>query len=197
MSARKHGREANTTFVWYAVSVLVLSCLLTAGCNSCNPKPCVDQSKPELEQCKANQDKLQGEVNALKRTLAQALANPGTIRVDPSVLVIDGKPIKIPAREGSLTQEQVIQTMQQNRGVLQACYERAMKKNTSLTHQRVTLTVGFQVAPSGVAQGISISPNYDSLMMDCMKKAIMRWKFPPFSGQPVGVETPITLQPRK
>ena len=113
------------------------------------------------------------------------------------MLVIDGKPIKVDQQEGSLSQEQVVATMQQNRGVLQACYERAMKKNTALTHQRVTLTVGFQVAPSGVAQNITISPNYDSMMMDCMKKAIMRWRFPSFSGQPVGVETPITLQPRK
>jgi hypothetical protein len=181
--------------------VLILSAALLVlgsdGCESCNKQECVDKSKPELDQCKLNQDKLQAEINALKRQLAQALANPGTIKVDPSVLVIDGKPIKVAAREGSLSQEQVVLTMQQNRGVLTACYERAMKKNTSLTHQRVTLNVGFQVAPSGVPQSITISPNYDSLMMDCMKKAIMRWRFPPFSGQPVGVETPITLQPRK
>ena len=176
----------------FSVMLVVLS-----GCGSCKSEPCEDKSRPELENCKSGRDKLQDEVNSLKRQLAQALANPGTIKIDPSVLVIDGKPIRVSAREGSLTQNQVILTMQQNRGVLQACYERAMKKNTALTHQRVTLTVGFEVNPSGVAQSISISPNYDSLMMDCMKKAILRWRFPAFSGQPVGVEAPITLQPRK
>jgi hypothetical protein len=178
-------------------AVLSVMMATLGACGGCKSEPCEDKSKPELESCKSAQEKLQTEVNSLKRQLAQALSNPGTIKIDPSVLVIDGKPIKVNPREGSLTQSQVILTMQQNRGVLQACYERAMKKNTALTHQRVTLTVGFEVAPSGVAQSISISPNYDSLMMDCMKKAILRWRFPSFTGQPVGVEAPITLQPRK
>jgi transcription termination factor NusA len=172
-----------------------------AGCGSCKQEPCVDKSKAELEACKLNSDRLQAEVNSLKRQLAQALANPGSIKVDPSVLVIDGKPIRVNPREGSLTQEQAAETLRQNLkqnyGALQSCYERAMKKNTALTHQRIVLTVGFQVQPSGTPANITISPNYDSLMMDCLKKAIMRWRFPSFSGQPVGVETPLTLQPRK
>jgi len=159
---------------------------------------CVDTSKPELDQCRLNTDRLQSEINSLKRQLAQALANPGTIRVDPSVLTIDGKPIQVdPPKEGTLSQDQVVLTMRQNKGVLQACYERAMKKNPALSHQKITLTVGFKVKPSGVADAINISPNYDSMMIDCMKKAIMRWHFPTFVGQPVGVESPLTLTPRK
>jgi hypothetical protein len=177
------------------IPIIAVSCLAVAGCPR---EQCVDQSRQPLEECRTNLDKLQSENTTLKRQLAQALANPGTIKVDPSVLGLEGKVEKGPApKEGSLSQEQVIATMRQNKGVLQACYERAMKKNTALTHQKVTLTVGFSVKPSGVADDINISPNYDSMMIECMKKAIVRWRFPTFVGQPVGVESPLTLTPRK
>jgi hypothetical protein len=172
--------------------------LLAASAIQCSPKEtCVDKSKPALQQCVQEQDKLQAEIISLKRHLALCKANPGTFKIDPSVLMIDGKPIRARLKEGTLTQDQVIDTMRKNKPVLQACYERAMKKNTSLTHQRITLTVGFSVRPSGSATDISISPNYDSMMIDCMRKAIRRWSFPKFSGQPVVVESPLTLTPRR
>lgn len=181
-----------------AGALLLLLPLTLTACKCGQEQPCVDSSKPELEQCKLTGDKLQSEINNLKRLLAQALASPGTIKIDPSVLTIGGKPIKVVApKEGSLSQEQVVATIRMNKGVLQACYERAMKKNTALTHQKITLTLAFQVKPAGNAADISISPNYDSMMIDCMKKAIVRWHFPTFTGQPVGVESPITLTPRK
>jgi len=139
-------------------TIFVIALAMAGGAGCGDKETCVDKSKPELDQCRAGLDKLQAEVNTLKRQLAQALANPGTIKVDPSVLMIDGKPIKVGSggHEGTLSQDQVILTMRQNKSVLQACYERAMKKNTALTHQKITLTVGFQVNPSGTAGSISI-----------------------------------------
>jgi hypothetical protein len=181
------------TATWLAALILSIP-----GCGGCERKePCVDNSKPQLDECRVLADRLQSENNSLKRQLAQALANPETIKVDPSVLTIDGKPIRVEVKEGSLSEQQVIATMRQNKGVLQACYERAMKKNTALTHQKITLTVGFRVRPDGTLDNLNISPNYDSLMIDCMKKAVLRWRFPAFVGQPVGVESPLTLTPRK
>lgn len=163
----------------------------------CKQEVCIDKSKPELDQCKARIDKMQAEMNALKRTLAEALANPGTIKVDPSVLMIDGKLEQPKVAEGNISQEAVVSTLKMNKGALQSCYERAMKRNTSLHQQKMTVTLGFKLQPAGSASDISISPNYDAPMIDCMKKAIMRWHFPQFSGSPVGVETPVTLTPRR
>jgi hypothetical protein len=175
------------------LSIIVCSALLGCG----EKKECVDQSKTGLDKCKSDNDQLQSEVISLKRQLAQAIANPGTIKVDPSLLMIDGKPITVKAQEGTLSQEQVIATWDQNKGLLRQCYERAMKKNTTLTHQKITLVIGFSVKPAGEAGDIMISPNYDSMMNDCIKKAIRRWTFPKFTGQPVGVELPLTLVPKK
>jgi hypothetical protein len=156
----------------------------------------VDKSKKPLEECQLNVDKLQAEIVTLKRKLAQALANPGTLKVED--LEIEGKvPKKVLPQEGTLTQDQVIATMRTHKPQLKACYERAMKKNVRLQQQKITLTIAFKVYSSGTPGEIRIRPNYDFKMNDCMKKSIRRWQFPAFTGQPVGVESPLTLSPQK
>ena len=177
---------------------LPLVCAVCLAAISCGgDKKCVDVSGAALEECRGEGDKLRKEVVDLKRHLAQSLANPGTITVDPSVLMINGRHVAPKLREGTLSQDEVITTMRQNKKVLKACYERAMKKNPSLRRQTITLTVGFSVRPTGIPSSISVRPNYDSMMVDCMRKAIKRWRFPPFTGQPVGVESPLTLTPKR
>lgn len=157
---------------------------------------CVDQSKGALDACRGKQESLQREVNDLKIKLAQALANPGTIEVDPSVLTIDGEPIQT-AKEGTLTQDQVVEVLRRSKGSLRDCYTRALKRDSSLHHGSITLTVAFKVQNSGKPTGISFRPNRDAQMIDCMIKAVNRWTFPKFEGQPVGVETPVTLTPKR
>lgn len=179
----------------FSALVAIALAVALAACGG-NKKKCVDKSAPALSQCKQRSDKLQSEVNDLKRKLAQALANPGTIKVDPDVLKIDGKTIVPQYKEGTLTQEQVVRTISANKRVLRACYERALKKNVGLRRQRITLTISFKVRNSGTPTNILVRPNYDSWMMDCMRKAIRRWRFPSFSGMPVDVETPLTLTPK-
>jgi hypothetical protein len=176
-------------------AILVAAVVAAGACGG--DKKCVDKSKDELESCRAESDKLQQEIVSLKRQLAQALANPGSIKIDPEVLKIDGKVVMPKLKEGTLTQQQVIRTMSQNKPVLKQCYERALKKNNSLRHQKITVTVGFKVRPNGTPSDISVRPNYDSTMIDCMRKAIRRWRFPSFKGQPVGVESPLTLTPKR
>jgi hypothetical protein len=182
--------------IWRTL-VAALGGLLVSGFIGCgSKKPCIDKSKPELEQCQTDIDGKQKEINQLKLQLAQALANPGSIKVDPSVLMIDGKHLMPKLREGNLSQDQVVKTIRLNKRILKACYERAMKKNTNLRRQKITLTLAFKVQPTGVPNNISVKPNYDGRMIDCMKKAIKRWRFPQFSGQSVGVESPLTLTPK-
>ena len=171
--------------------------MAAAGCPAEKQQECVDQSAKPLEECRVNADKLQAEILTLKRQLAQALADPGSIKVDPSVLTIEGKLIKPVYKEGTLSQDEVISTMTKNKKVLKTCYERAMKKSVALQRDKITLTIGFKVQPTGLASNIRITPDLDPTMVDCMKKAIRRWKFPGFTGQPVGVESPLTLSPKR
>ena len=177
---------------------LVLSLVSTSV--SCNQEPCVDKSKPKLDECNASAESLQKEINSLKRQLAQAIANPGTLKVDPSVLMIDGKSIavaKAGTAEGTLSQDQVVATLRKSKASLQPCYNRALKRDSSLHHRPIRLTLSMKVHPSGSARSISLSPNYESQMTECMKRAIARWQFPPFKGSPVGIESPVTFTPRR
>lgn len=178
-------------------AVLVLSAaLLLAGCQK--QKPCVDTSKPALDQCQKRADALQRKLNDLKITLAQALQNPGTIKVDPELLQLEGpgKKRRIVLKEGTLKQGQVINVIRLGKSGLQACYTRALKRNSALHHSKLTLTLDFKVKASGDPAAISLRPNSDAKMIDCMKKAIKRWRFPRFQGQPVGVVSPVTLRPK-
>ena len=164
---------------------------------ACKKDPCIDKSKPALDQCTARSEALQHEVNAIKRQLAQALANPGTIQVDPSVLMIDGKPIRALIREGTLSQDEVVKTLKHEKGSLQACYNRALKRDSALHHRKIRVTLAMKVVPSGTPRSIRITPNYNAQMTDCMLKAIRRWSFPSFTGSAVGVESPMTFTPKK
>ncbi|MBW2733065.1 MAG: AgmX/PglI C-terminal domain-containing protein [Deltaproteobacteria bacterium] len=164
----------------------------------CPSKKCVDKSKPALAECQKRTDALQRQVNDLKVTLAQALQNPGTIKVDPALLELDGpgKKRRVVLKEGTLKQEEVIKVIRLGKSGLQACYNRALKRNSALHHSKLTLTLDFKVRASGDPATISLRPNSDAKMIDCMKKAIKRWRFPHFRGQPVGVVSPVTLRPR-
>ena len=174
--------------------------LLGAGCGS-NQEACVDKSKAALETCQSESQALTQQLNDLKIKLAQALENPGSIKIDPKVLEIDGQPPVrsggTNVREGSLKQDQVVKVLSMNKSGLQACYNRALKRNSALHHEAITQTLAFKIKNTGQATNIRIRPNRDPQMITCMKQAVGRWKFPSFSGASVDVETPVTLRPRK
>lgn len=176
---------------------LTLAMLALVGCR--DNKPCVDRSKAALEACSSRSEQLQSELDTLKKKLAQALANPGTLHVDPSVMVIHGKKggSGIRVKEGTISQDEVVRVLRQNKTSLRPCYTRALKRDSALHHRKLVLTLAMKVKPAGMPAGVALGPNYDDQMIDCMKKAVRRWRFPTFEGTPVGVETPLTFQPKK
>jgi hypothetical protein len=200
--ARTHARKGPLALKMGSVSAALLGvcALASVSCKSQpKQKPCVDKSAPALKTCNEKADKLQQQLNSLKVKLAQALQNPGTIKVDPTLLELvgpDGKKKKIVLQEGSLKPAQVTKVMRLGKAALQSCYTRALKRNTALHHTRLKLQMAFKVRPSGSPTSISLKPNRDAKMIDCMVKAIRRWKFPAFTGQPVDVKTTVPLVPK-
>ena len=185
-------------------ALLGVALLAVVSLSACGKKcqPCVDKSKPELDKCSMRAEGLQKEVNTLKRQLAQALADPGSIKVDPSVLTIDGKPIKVAKGTAGgtlckLNEKQVVSTIAKSKGSLQPCYQRALKRDSSLHHRKIVLTLSLKVRASGAPTDISIKPTYNSTMNDCMRKAIRRWRFPAASAGICGVESPMTFTPKR
>jgi hypothetical protein len=91
----------------------------------------------------------------------------------------------------------VIRVLRASKTSLRPCYDRALKRDSGLHHRKLVLSLALKVKPAGSPDDITLGPNYDDQMIDCMKKAVRRWRFPTFTGTPVGVETPLTFQPKK
>lgn len=178
--------------LWAGIAALTI-----VGCSQGGSGTCAE--KAELGQCREKGEKLRKEVNKLKRTLAQALANPGMVKVDSKLLVIEGeKPGSTGGtpREGTLSQSEVISTVTKNKGALQACYNRLIKRDSSFHHRTLKLRIGFSVQTLGSPTRVTVAPKYDAKLAACISAAIRRWKFPRFKGTAVDVVTPFTLKPK-
>src|SRR3989339_1553838 len=116
-------RRFNLLSSWKAPCITMIGLFFVdCGGNQAELQQEISSLKSNLTQCQSTTDQLQAEIITLKKQLAQALANPGSIKVDPSALMIEGKPIDAKPREGTLTQKEVIATMQSNKSDLQRCY---------------------------------------------------------------------------
>jgi hypothetical protein len=143
------------------------------------------------------------EVAGLKRQLAQAVANPARIQLqDPEIiqLVADlrGPPAgDRPVAAGALDPQKASGVVMQGARAMQACYERALKKNASLQQRAgIGVTLAITVQPSGSVDTLDISPDVDKEMTECIRSAAGHWKFPPFSGKAVTIEQKLTLTPK-
>lgn len=156
-----------------------------------------------VEEATKEADKLRTEVVQLKDQLAKALAAPpapASMQVDPNVLALAGRSSADNGGggggTGSLSQDAVVDVLHNGRSALQQCYERALKRNNSLQVQQLKLTLAFTVQPTGRATSVSVKPNYDSSMAECIRTAVDRWRFPAFGGSPQPIEAPVTLSPK-
>ena len=142
------------------------------------------------------------EVGGLKRQVAEAVAHPTTIPLrDPEViqLVADlrGASGGTGVGVGGLDPAKASEIVLHGAPGMQACYERALKRNTALQGQSgLGLILGITVRPNGEVREVNISPNVDKEMTSCMRGMATRWKFPSFAGSAVTIEQKLTLTPK-
>ena len=94
--------------------------------------------------------------------------------------------------EGNIAPDAVVKVVKQNSGGLRACYEKALKRKPDLQYVSA-VTAKFQIANTGVAQGVTFAPHTDPEMEKCMAGTMEKWKFPTFQGDPVAFEQPVNL----
>ncbi len=143
----------------------------------------------------------------LKQKLAQAMTAPARVQLtDPDILnlIAEIKSKRGPDEEGDvvlgkgdLNPKEASKVVRQGAQALQKCYERALKKNTSLQMQGgLSVMLEMTVKPSGQVKSMSLSPQVDSEMLECVRSTVTRWKFPPFTGEAVVVAQRLTLTPK-
>jgi hypothetical protein len=165
----------------------------------------LNQANDKVVDCKRDQNDLKTQIADLKRQVAEALANPKIQLTDPDIinLIADLRKQKgtggeeVVLGKGDLKPEDASRVVRQHAQAMQVCYERALKKNSSLQYQAgLALMVELTIRPTGAVKEVSIKPSVDSDMTECFQTAAMRWKFPPFAGESVVVAQKVTLTPK-
>lgn len=191
-----------------------LALLGLVGCNGANGGGGNDgemvrrlnQANDKVVSCKNEQNELKTQISDLKRQVAEALANPKMQLTDPDIinLIADlrkqhqgagGEEVVL--GKGDLKPEDASRVVRQHAQGMQVCYERALKKNSSLQYQAgLAVMVELTIKPTGAVKEVNIRPSVDADMTECFQNTAMRWKFPPFAGEPVVVAQKMTLTPK-
>jgi hypothetical protein len=170
----------------------------------------LDDATTEVVKLKGEKTALTDEVAGLKRQLVAALADPSTFRLrDPEIIELIAEARGVPSSsvgqigdelkigKGDLDPATASKIVMAGARALQQCYERALKKNAALQYQAgVQMALGLTVAPTGSVAGVTVKPNIDSSLTECIDGAAKRWKFPKFAGTPVTIEQKVMLTPK-
>src|SRR3569832_265159 len=98
-----------------------------------------------------------------------------------------------PAVDGELDPSIVSKEVRSRLGAIKACYERALKRNPSLSGQVV---VHWTITAAGTVSGIDVENDTlgDSEGASCIKSLVARWRFPAPAGGAVEVSFPFVFQ---
>ena len=199
--------EGKAGWLLRAASAAALATLTTAGCDNKAKEELnkrLTETSDKLVECRRETTAAKAEVASLKRQLAQAMANPGTLKLtDPEIIELIAS-IRGPAPagggigKGALDPNQASKIVMQGAPALRQCYERALKRNQNLQYQAgIGVTLNVTVKPQGTVEDVALSPSIDAEMTSCIRTAAMRWKFPTFAGDTVTIEQKLTLTPTK
>jgi hypothetical protein len=167
----------------------------------------LSEANDKVVGCKKDVNDLKSQNAELKQKLALAMTAPTRVELtDPDILNLiaeikgkkgAGEDGDIVLGKGDLNPKEASRVVKQGAQALQKCYERALKKNTALQMQAaLSVMLEITVKPTGQVKTMNLSPHVDNDMSECVRTTVERWKFPPFSGEPVVVAQKLTLTPK-
>ena len=167
----------------------------------------LNEANDKVVACRSQMNDLKAQNADLKRKLAEAMANPSRLQLtDPDILNLiaeiksrrgAGQGDGVVLGKGDLNPKEASRVVRQGAQALQRCYERALKKSAALQMQSgIGVMLELTVKPTGLVSGMNLSPRVDADLTECMRTTVARWKFPPFSGEPVVVTQKLTLTPK-
>ena len=110
---------------------------------------------------------------------------------------VNGREARLATSTGSIArstpaQGDISHVITNNRQGIQTCYQRALLRDTSLTHGKVTVRVSIGL--SGKVKSVSLdAPAQFRALEPCIRDVMSRWAFPP-SSEEYGTEFPVVLQ---
>ena len=189
---------------------LGLALVVVAGIGACTKEDDglaakLNETSNKVVACQSELSDAKNQIAALKRQLAQAIAEPSKVQLtDPDIIELVAtrkKAAAAPVGEGDVTPtlnpKEASRIVMQGASAMQQCYERALKKNASLQFKSgLGVTLGITVKPTGQVETVDVNPSVDKDMTQCFKTTVLRWKFPSFTGTAVTIEQKLTLTPK-
>jgi hypothetical protein len=160
------------------------------------------EANDKVVACKRENNDLKNEVAALKRQLAEAMANPSRLTLtDPEVINLIASIRQEKGITGdvkpTLDPKEASRVVMNGAPALRTCYERALKKNTALQGKAgLGVTLEITVRNAGSVDAVEVAPSVDKEMTACIKQTALKWKFPTFQGEPVTLSQKLTLTPK-
>ena len=109
-----------------------------------------------------------------------------------------GRDVKLSGQTGggahstTPAQADISRVINNNRQGIQTCYQRALLRDNTLTHGKVTVRVSIGL--SGKVKSVSLdAPLQFRALEPCIREVMSRWAFPP-SSEEYGTEFPVVLQ---
>jgi outer membrane biosynthesis protein TonB len=98
-----------------------------------------------------------------------------------------------PAVDGELDPAMVAKEVRTRLGAIKACYERALKRNPTLSGKVV---IHWTITQAGTVSGVDVEQDTlgDAEVASCIKSLVARWRFPAPSGGSVDVSFPFVFQ---
>src|SRR3954465_8254366 len=98
-----------------------------------------------------------------------------------------------PAVDGELDPAMVAKEVRSRLGAIKACYERALKRNPTLSGKVV---IHWTITAAGTVSGIDVENDTmgDNEVASCIKGLVARWRFPAPAGGSVEVSFPFVFQ---
>jgi hypothetical protein len=193
------------------LTALSFALLASAGCKGGGGEELtarLNEANDKVVACRSEMNELKAQNSDLKRKLAEAMANPARLQLtDPDILNLiaeikskrggSGQGDNVVLGKGDLNPKEASRVVRQGAQALQRCYERALKKSAALQMQSgLGVMLELTVKPTGLVSGMNLSPRVDADLTECVRTTVARWKFPPFSGEPVVVTQKLTLTPK-
>jgi hypothetical protein len=98
-----------------------------------------------------------------------------------------------PAVDGELDPGLIAKEVRARQGAIKACYERALKRNPTLTGK---IVMHWTITAAGTVSGVDVESDTlgDSEVGSCIKSLVARWRFPAPAGGSVDVSFPFVFQ---
>lgn len=168
-------------------TVLTIALAAATGCKGqtvVKPDP---QTQTALDNCNKNlqeKDKLvaalQAENSDLERK--QGSGNEIVVSIEGNALTVKpglpGEVRPVDDKVAATASKEFLNVVARSRGEIQRCYEKALKNNTRLQAETITLTVSASFEKSGAFKDASFAPSLGTPFDGCIKTVASKWALP-------------------